>query len=511
MGADTQIRMLIVGFGLIGVVVLVKNVYLALSSYYQNRQISFIRLSMETRIFDTYLHSNYELHLNSNSAVLAKNIVAEVPQVTLSVLSPALSVAVEGLTAIGIITLLIFVEPIASLTLVIFFGTCGVAYVKLVNPILFKLGNQRSNLQAGTFRIISETLGGIKQIKVFGREKYFRLRFLENTDCARRVSVKAETVQRIPAYLIEFLAVSGLLVVVFTLLSQGRSTQAVVSTLGLFVGASFRLVPSLNRILGASHTLKLGNSAIDIVFNEINRETTYVIAKESVSFDQSLIFDNVSFAYEPQTASVLHNVSFTISAGDAVGIIGTSGAGKTTLVDLLLGLLPPSSGQIEIDGVSVDLHTRSWQTHVGYVPQDIFLVDDTIRNNIAFGVNLQEISEDRIQECIEMSQLSHFIRMLPSGLDSIVGERGVRISGGQRQRIGIARALYNNPALLILDEATSALDLHTETEIVNVLESLHKKVTMIIVSHRISSLKVCDRIFRIEDGILEVLANYKND
>jgi ABC-type multidrug transport system fused ATPase/permease subunit len=309
-------------------------------------------------------------------------------------------------------------------------------------------------------------------------------------------------VQRVPAYLVELWGVLGLLVVVFAMLLQGKSSVAIVSSLGLFVGASFRFVPALNRIMIASQTLKLSKPAIDVVYKEVSQNVEGQTAKQRIPFTSELKFNDISFSYDPQLAHVLRNVSLTLTAGESLGIVGQSGAGKTTLVDLLLGLLAPTSGQVIVDGKVIDLTKSSWQSEVGYVPQEIFLIDDTIRNNIAFGIAAHEISEAKIEKSIATAQLTDFVNGLPDGLDTVTGERGVRLSGGQRQRIGIARALYHEPSLLVLDEATSALDLETESDFIETLEAIHHQITMIIVSHRMSTLKYCDRIVRLEGGAL---------
>jgi ABC-type multidrug transport system fused ATPase/permease subunit len=501
-GATTQLQMSTVGFISIGVVVLVKNVYLVCTTYFQNSQVSKIQTSVDTRMFKRYLQVGYVFHLRSNSSTLSRNLITEVDQITTQVLTPMFAVVVEGAAVLGIMALLVYVEPVASLTLVVFFAICGITYTKAVSPLLSRIGGQRAVLRGEAFKIIAETLGGIKQIKVLGHENFFQTRFSANSKNLVRLSARTETVQRIPVYLVELWGVLGLLVVVFTMLLQGKSTVAIVSSLGLFVGASFRFVPALNRIVIASQALKLTKPAIDVVYKEVSQNIEVQTAKRRISFTSELKFDKISFSYDSESAHVLDNVSLTLAAGESLGIVGPSGAGKTTLVDLLLGLLAPASGQVVVDGQAIDLTKSSWQSEVGYVPQEIFLIDDTIRNNIAFGIAAHEISEAKIEKSIATAQLTDFVNGLPDGLDTVTGERGVRLSGGQRQRIGIARALYHEPSLLVLDEATSALDLETESEFIETLETIHQRITMIIVSHRMSTLKYCDRIVRLEGGAL---------
>jgi len=502
-GATTQIQMLMVGFGSIGVVVLIKNVYSVFVTYFQYRFTSQVWTSLENSLFSRYLRIEYSFHVRSNSATLLRNLTSEIDQIATHVLIPVLLMIVEITAVIGISTLLFFVEPVGSLALVIFFAICGVTYTKIIGPLLSRYGNQRAELRGEFIKNITETLGGIKQVKVFGHESFFQNRFVKTSKKVARVDVLAGTLQRMPDYVVELWGVLGLIVVAGAMLSQNDDPKTVVSALGLFVGASFRFVPSLNRILFTINNLKYTRAAIDLV----HRETAGIgeaneIAKSKIHLANSLEFRDVSFAYESGTTNVLQGASFTIKSGESMGIIGASGAGKSTLVDILLGLLTPASGQVIVDGVPIDLAKASWQSEAGYVPQDIFLIDDTIRRNIAFGVADKEISEIRILKSIAVAQLAEFIGTLPEGLDTITGERGVRLSGGQRQRIGIARALYHEPSLLVLDEATSALDLDTESEFIEALEAMHHRLTMVVVSHRISTLKYCDRVLRIEGGRL---------
>jgi ABC-type multidrug transport system fused ATPase/permease subunit len=500
-GATTQVQMLMVGFGSIGVVVFIKTVYSVFLAYFQYRFTSQVRKSLEEKIFDRYLRIEYGFHVRSNSATLLRNLTSEIDQIANNVLFMVLLMVVEITAVIGILTLLFFIEPVGSLALVIFFAACGVTYTKIIGPVLSRFGNQRTELRGEFIKNITETIGGIKQVKVLGRESFFQNRFVRTSKNVARVEVVANTLQRTPVYLVELWGVLGLIVVVGAMLSQNHDPKTVVSSLGLFVGASFRFVPSLNRIFSTMNSLKYTQAAIEIVHRETSGVgDTNEVVKSKIHFANSLEFCDVSFAYESGTKNVLQRASFNIKFGEALGIIGPSGAGKSTLVDILLGLLTPTNGQVIVDGMPINLAKTSWQSEAGYVPQDIFLIDDTIRRNIAFGVDDKQISEKRILESVEVAQLAEFLSNLPEGLDTITGERGVRLSGGQRQRIGIARALYHEPSLLVLDEATSALDLDTENEFIDALEAVHHRLTMVVVSHRISTLKYCDRVLRIEGG-----------
>jgi len=500
--ATTQGEMLTIGFLLVGVVILLKVVYLVLATYFQNIQVSKIRASMELQLFDRYLRADYRLHLNANSSNLSRNLVTEVDGVIGGAFLPLMSIAVEFTTVIGIVALMAIVQPIVTAAMLIFFVLIGLGYLKIVDPAIRRFGQQRPVIYGERLRTIAETLGGIKQVKVLAREQYFWKRFSKVSLLNARLFARSDTLLRVPTYLMELLSVLGLLVVVFVLIAQGRDSVSVIASLGLFVGASFRLVPSLNRILIALQTIRLTKPSIDLVHHDIMTGRIADAPKTQIHLTECLEFERVSFRYQDALPAVLSDTSFTIRKGESVGIVGESGAGKTTLVDLILGLLAPTGGRVRIDGVKIDPATTSWTADVGYVSQDIFLTDDTIRNNVAFGIPAEQISEPHIVKSLQTAQLWDFVRALPEGLDTSVGERGVRISGGQRQRIGIARALYHEPSLLILDEATSSLDLETEKEFIETLEAVHKQVTMIVVSHRMSTLKYCDRILRIEGGRL---------
>jgi ABC-type bacteriocin/lantibiotic exporter with double-glycine peptidase domain len=502
LGASTQLEMLITGLVFIGVVILVKNVVVASAMYFQTLQASKVRRSLEIRMFSQYLHADYKFHLNSNSAILSRNLVVEIGEVFHRALVPAFTLAVEGLTVIGILPLLLYFEPLPTTVLFIFFGSCYVAYTRLLTPLLHRLGLKRAELSGAGFKIISEMLGGIKEIKILHRESFYSKRFNLNRFESAKASARTETVERIPTYLVELWGVFGLLLAVFTLLLQKQSPATVISSLGLYLGASLRLIPALNRILIATQSLKVAKTAIEVVYYETMKYLPTQTRSEKIRFSKRLQFSNVSFSFDLALKPVIQNATFKIEAGESLGIVGPSGTGKSTLVDLLLGLLEPTDGEVLVDGQKLDFTKSHWKSQVGYVPQQLFLVDDTIQSNIAFGVENEEVSEHRLQSCIAAAHLSEFIESLPDGVNTLTGERGVRLSGGQRQRIGIARALYFEPSLLVLDEATSALDAQTESEIIRTLEGLHKHVTMVIISHRPSVLKFCDRVLHLENGQL---------
>jgi ABC-type bacteriocin/lantibiotic exporter with double-glycine peptidase domain len=282
---------------------------------------------------------------------------------------------------------------------------------------------------------------------------------------------------------------------------QGKPIEHLIPTVGLFVAAAFRMLPSITRIMNSIQIIKISNNSIDILYDEFKSFINYDISShsnDSITFNNNIKLHNIGFSYN--NSKFIEGLNLTIIKGETIGFIGQSGSGKSTIIDILLGLLKPKMGKILVDDKNVENNLRSWQDKIGYVPQTIFLTDDTLINNIAFGIEVNEIDNEKVLKCIQMAQLEEFIDSLPLGLHTFVGERGVRLSGGQRQRIGIARALYTNPEVLFLDEATSALDVNTEEHIMNMILQLKGEKTIIIVAHRHSTVKICDKIFKINHG-----------
>lgn len=301
----------------------------------------------------------------------------------------------------------------------------------------------------------------------------------------------------------ELLTITGLAVLVITMLNQGREMSSLVPVLGLFAASAFRLMPSVNRILGSIQNVRYYLPALNHLYEESLLQVPPHSGEHTGklgSFQHEIKLHDVGYLYHAAKQPALHGVSMAIKKGELIGLVGTSGSGKSTLVDLMLGLLPPTEGKIEVDGLDIQQHLREWQDQIGYVPQSIYLTDDSLRRNVAFGLADEEIDEAAVAQAISAAQLKEFVNGLPDRLDTVVGERGIRLSGGQRQRIGIARALYHNPSMLVFDEATSALDIATESNVMEVITALKGSKTMILVAHRLSTVERCDRLFKFEKG-----------
>jgi ABC-type multidrug transport system fused ATPase/permease subunit len=349
---------------------------------------------------------------------------------------------------------------------------------------------------------LRQGLGGAKDVKLLGREATFLDAFQTHNVRSAQVNQYQAMTQMLPRLWLELLAVAGLATLVVAMLAQGREMTAVMPTLGLFAAAAFRLMPSVNRVLNSLQVLRYCMPVVDVLHEELKLAPPEPPTRsgKSPSLMSEIRLDDVEFTYPTGATPALSGVSLAVRKGESVGFVGPSGSGKSTLVDIVLGLLTPDTGTVLVDGADIQGDLRAWQDQIGYVPQSIYLTDDTLRRNVAFGLPDDAIDEAAVRRAIRAAQLEEFVASLPLGFDTLVGEQGVRLSGGQRQRIGIARALYHDPAVLVLDEATSALDTATEKGVIEAVTALHGRKTVLIVAHRLSTVAHCDRLFRLEQG-----------
>ena len=496
-------EVLVIGamLGLVGVY-LIKVLFLAFLTWRQTRFPFGVQAQLSQRLFSVYLRQPYTFHLQRNSAQLIRNVINEVSLFTVKGMLPGMMLLTESLVLLGLCSLLLVVEPLGSLIVVSVLGTAAWGFHRLTRRSIARWGVARLHHEGLRIQHLQQGLGGAKEVKLLGRETEFLEQYRPHNVQSARVGQLQITLQQLPRLWLEVLAVSGLAILVISMLAQNRELEAMLPTLGLFAAAAFRLIPSVNRVLGALQSLRYGLPVIDILHTELNLATPEVAATHSpvTPFRGALELRQITYAYPCAAEPALKDISLDIQRGESVGFIGASGAGKSTLVDILLGLLTPDTGEVRVDGKDIQTNLRNWQDQVGYVPQSIYLTDDTLRRNVAFGLANEQIDDAAVQRVIQAAQLEEFVASQPDGLETLVGERGIRLSGGQRQRIGIARALYHDPAVLVLDEATSSLDTTTERDVMQAVTSLQGSKTILIVAHRLSTVKHCDRLYRLEQG-----------
>jgi len=496
--------------GAIVFIYFLKSLFLVFLTHKQNRFLTNVTAYISNNLFSSYLSQPYCFHLNRNASELIKNIQIEINYLYTFLLS-LITIFIEGGFMISVLAALIYIEPLGAISIGIFYSFLSIIFLQFTKRKLNQWGELRQDLDAQVSKIALEGLGGIKDLLILGKTSFFIDQYSKKNYLKARLNANQGTVSQIPRFYLELISIVGLVSFIILLLFQGKDATSLITVLGVFVAATFRMIPSLNRIIAATQSMKFYRSSVDVIYSEIKNFNTFDIkAKEQIDFNfQNYIkFKNIDFGFTKEN-KILKNVNLEIKKGQTIGIIGESGSGKSTLVDLLIGLHNPTSGQIIIDDIEDIQLSQSWKNNIGYVSQSIYLTDDTIKNNIALGVSEDHINESRIIELLKEVQLENFIKNLREGFNTRVGERGVQLSGGQRQRIGIARALYHKPEILILDEATSALDTETERNIMESINFLKKGKTIVMISHRLSTLRGCDNIFEINNSRLILKKNIK--
>jgi ABC-type multidrug transport system fused ATPase/permease subunit len=505
MGNPSQPTMIVLGMLVLAVVYLIKGAFLTYLAWHQTRFIYRVQSELSSRAFSSYLRQPYSFHLRRNSAELIQNVIGEINLFTFNVVAPGMNLAAELLVFAGLAAVLFLVEPAGALALITILASIGWSFYRITRVRVERWGRERQYHDSWRIQHVQQGFGGIKDIKLLGREENFVRQYDIHNQLSSRAGRLQATIQQLPRLWMESLAVVSLAILVTTVVAQGRGVGDLLATLGVFLAAAFRLMPSANRILVALQSLRYGVSVIETLSSELqslrpDAPPSYATATSRVPFECGLQLDALTFCYDINHPPEVTDVSLEVRKGEMIGIIGTSGAGKSTLVDLILGILPPTTGVVTVDGKSIHTNLSAWQSQIGYVSQTIYLTDDTILRNIAFGLADEEIDEASVWRALRSAQLDDFVQSLPDKLDTIVGERGVRLSGGQRQRIGIARALYRDPPILVLDEATSSLDVVTEMGVMESVQSLHGKKTVIIVAHRTATVEKCDRVYRLDSG-----------
>ena len=502
LGDPSQMQLAIWGMTIIAVVYLLKALYMVFLSWRQSRFAAIVSADLSQNLFLGYLHFPYSFHLQRNSAQLIRNILNEINQFT-AVTQACINLVLEFSVVLGIAIMLLLLEPIGALSVTFFFAISGILFHWITKKKLLQWGNGRQHHSGFINQHLMQGLSGVKDVKLLGREDFFFKEFAKHNSEYSRILVRVNTLGLVPRYYLELLAVIGLGVLIMVMTLQGKSLDTFIPTLGVFVGAAFRMIPSVNRIMSSMQIVRYSGPVINLLYDEfilIKNNKGKADSLEKIKFVNEIKINHLSFSYSDTTFKALAGVSLSIKKGQSIGFIGSSGSGKRTLIDVVLSLLSPDEGSVTVDQQDIQNSLKSWQNMIGYVPQSIYLTDDSLRHNIAFGIAEKEINNAAVERAIKAAQLDLFVKNLSEGLDTFVGERGIRLSGGQRQRIGIARALYHDPEILVLDEATSALDSITEKEVMQSVSAFRGEKTIIIVAHRLSTVENCDYLYRMSNG-----------
>lgn len=485
------------------IVYIVKNLALILLYYVQYAFTFHSQKKLSARMLRCYMDQSYTFHLQNNSADLMRNIEWDVSMMFQAIIS-MLGLLAEVCVCVVLGVYLLIQDKSIAIGMVAILGLFVLLFAKPYKRYLKTIGDEDRKYRAGITRWMQQSLGGIKETKILGREKYFCDQF---DDCYGNWSDREKMyrlLQAAPKPVLEALCVTALLAVIIVKLLHGTSSAYFITAVSVFAVAAIRLLPSINRITSSYGSIVFNMPAFDAVYHDLKEIEELTKEKDAEEADDVILpyykqieVKNLTFFYQGKEEHVLENVNIHIDKNQSVAFIGPSGAGKTTLVDIILGILPPTEGQVLVDGVDIARHQGQWRRNLGYIPQSIYLLDDTIRNNILFGQKCED--EEQLWKAVEEAQLKEFILTLENGIDTVIGENGICLSGGQRQRIGIARALYTNPGVLVLDEATSALDNETEAAVMDAINHLAGNKTLIIIAHRLSTTRQCDVIYEVKE------------
>ena len=476
----------------------------ALTTYVQLRFISMCEYSISKRLVEKYLHQPYNWFLGRHSADLGKTILAEVGTIVGGYLKPLLNLIAKSIVVFALITLLVLTDPKLALITGFTLGTFYVVIFYFIRKYLSRLGEERLISNQLRFMTVSEAFGAAKEIKIGGLEQNYVERFSAPAQIFAKNIASARAASQLPHYFLEAIAFGGIMLMILYLMVQKGSFNDALPIISLYVFAGYRLMPGIQAIYASFASFIFVGPSLDRLHEDMINLKKFNLNQDQgiLSFNKNITLKNIHFNYPNTPRVALKNVNLTITAKSTVGLIGATGSGKTTMVDIILGLLEPQKGIIEIDGkIITQKNIRSWQKSIGYVPQHIYLSDDTVSANIAFGVEPKDVVKEAVEKASKIANLHEFvIDELPKQYQTTIGERGVRLSGGQRQRIGIARALYHNPKVLILDEATSALDNETEKAVMDAIDTLRKEITIILIAHRLNTVKRCDKIYSLKQG-----------
>jgi ABC-type multidrug transport system fused ATPase/permease subunit len=478
--------------------------YKAFVTYAQVRFVEMFQYTVSKSLIEKYLYQPYSWFLNRHSADLGKNILSEVGQVTSGAIRPLIEFVAKSTVAIFLVVLIFIVDLELAMIVCVFLGGFYGIFFYFVRKHLNHIGVQSVKNNEQRFITVNEAFGAAKEVKIGGLEKVYIKLFSNSAKIFAQVHSSSQALSQLPRFILEAIAFGGLLIIMFYITSKTGNFNKAIPTVSLYVFAGYRLIPVLQQIYASLASLTFAGPSVDKLTEELKNLKPF-ISKQNLDvlpFNKTINLKNIYFEYPNSSRTALKNINLSISSKSLIGIVGPTGSGKTTTVDIILGLLEPQKGTLEIDGkIITQKNSRSWQRSIGYVPQQIFLSDDTVASNIAFGLESKDINLEIVEKVAKVANLHNFVvEELSEKYQTKIGERGIRLSGGQRQRIGIARALYHNPKVLVLDEATSALDNLTEQAVMDAINNLAKNLTIILIAHRLSTVKKCDRIFLLENG-----------
>ena len=491
---------------LVFIVLIISLTFKALTNYALIRFAQMREFSIGRRLMQGYLSKPYSWLLGRNTGDLSKILFSEINLVMIQALTPVLTLFANSAVVIAIGFLLIIINPVVAFFISFTLGSSYWLIYKLIRNYLKAIGQKRLEVNQSRFLTINEAFGAGKEIKLANLENVYLDRFSKATKAFSKHQASISVLSKLPRYIIEAIGFGGIILVILYYLIKTNAFESALPVITLYAFAGYKILPALQAIYNSISQLKFVGPAVDSLYDELREnkiETRPKIEKE-LSFEKTISLKNIEYKYPNSNLSSVKNISFDIKAKNSIALVGATGSGKTTIVDIILGLLEPQKGTLEIDGkVIVDENRRAWQKKIGYVPQHIYLTDDTVTANIALGIDSKDVDKKSIERAARVANLHDFItNKLSKGYNTIIGERGIRMSGGERQRLGIARALYHNPEVLVLDEATSAMDNLTEKLIMQSINTLRKDTTIILIAHRLSTIKNCDKIFLLDQGEL---------
>ena len=513
LGIDNQRMYVTVLLGMLIGIFIFKNIYLIMEYGLQFSFIGKCRYEMQSGLIHSYIRKPYSFYLSADYGKVIRIIDNDVTG-AFNLLSSALIFYTEMIVSIILGVTIMMMSPMMAIGMIVILLAELLLIAKGIKPVMRATGDEHRKQAAIANKWLLQSLNGIKSIKVSNKEDYFEINYKRHAKKNSEFIAKFQTLSNLPRLLIEAFTVAGVLLIMLILVLCGAELESLVPQLSAFIVAAMRLLPSVNRISTSINQVPFYEGGLDAIIDvlkgeKLDNKTASMVKKDAitningVTFNDDIVFDDISFQYQQSDKSILEGADFKIAVGQSVGIIGPSGSGKTTTVDIMLGLLTPTTGKVTVDGINIYDNLSGWLSHLAYIPQSIFLMDDTIRSNVAFGIASDNISDEKVMAALNEAQLGNFIAELPEGIYTTVGEQGVRLSGGQRQRIGIARALYNNPDILFFDEATSALDNETESAIMESINHLKGKKTLVIIAHRLSTIDNCDVVYKVENGKIQ--------